>query len=304
MADYILVKKSQVHLFEAVPLYYKTKGEEFALYKKSGERLAKDRLKETKYPGLYISSEDREQATKELMAALNMDLAKAIAQSGLVKVKQALGVIVEEALTPGSETAIQALPETIEVLLGAYAKDSNPLEYLTKIAANSSLMVEHTVNVTALTLQYCFFHELTEEATKRLGLAALVHDAGCANIDRRVLETKNRLSEKQFMSYITHPVVGHDMIIVNTDFEVEIPTVALEHHERIDGSGYPHGLMQITADSQLIGLIDSYESLTYRDKTHRKATKPFDSLTLIKDEAMKGKFSKTIFREFASCLVR
>lgn len=304
MAEYILVKKSQVHLFEAVPFYYKTKDDEFALYKKSGDRLAQDRLKETKYPDLYISAANRDQATRELMAALNMNLAKTVAQGGLVKVKQALGFIVEEALAPENEAAMQSLPETIEVLLGAYGKNNNPLEYLTKIAASSSLMVEHTVNVTALTLQYCFFHNLDDGATKRLGIAALLHDVGCAKIERRVLEAKNRLSEKQFMSYITHPVVGHDMIIVNTDFDVGIPTVALEHHERIDGTGYPHGLKQIGVDSQLIGLIDSYESLTYRDKTHRKATKPFDSLTLIKNEVIKGKFSKTIFKEFASCLVR
>lgn len=304
MAGYVGVKKSQIHLFESVPFYYQTRDGEYALYKKSGDRLAENRLKSTKHPELFIAKADMEQATKELMAALNMDLAKEVAEGGLVQVKKVLGHIVEEALTPHNTGAMAALPDTIEIIFGAYGKDRSAMQHLTEMAANSPLIVEHTTNVTALALQYCFFHRLKEDAIKRLGLSALLHDAGCAKIDKKLLESRNRLTEKQFTAYAAHAELGHDLIITNTDFEVEIPIVALEHHERIDGSGYPNGLTQIAGDSQLIGLIDSYESLTYRDKTHRKATKPFDSLRRIKEEVLKGKFSKTLFKDFASCLVK
>jgi HD-GYP domain-containing protein (c-di-GMP phosphodiesterase class II) len=63
-------------------------------------------------------------------------------------------------------------------------------------------------------------------------------------------------------------------------------------------------LTSLAAYSQLIGLVDSYESLTYRSKLFRKAKKPFDALNLIKEEVLRGKFSKALFKRFTSCLVK
>lgn len=305
MADYIRVKKSQIYLFDATPFFYQAKDGDFALYKVEGERLNRDRLEKTRHPDLFIREADKKLAMAELMECLNMDLAKNIADGGLAKVKNTLETIVQEALTPSQEETLEALPDTVDIVLGAYRKDHGAMSYLSKIASNSPLMVTHSVNVAALTFQYAFFHDLPEEDIRRLGLAALLHDVGCARIDKGLVEkTDRRLTEKEFMTYSSHPVVGHDMIIINTDFDVAVPTVAMEHHERIDGSGYPNGLTQIIQDSQLIGLIDSYEHLTYHEKKFRKAKKPYDSLTLIRDETLKGKFSKDLFRLFASCLVK
>lgn len=304
VTDYIRVKKSQIHLFEKTPFYYQTGTGVYALYKKKGDRLDEDRLKKVRYPDLYIRESDRTEAVKELMVSLNRDLEEKIKAGQLKDVRESLSVIVEEALTPGQESAMETLPDTIDLLLGRYNKDHKAMDYLSKIAVNSPLMVEHTVNVTALTLQYCFFHKFPETDTRRMGISALLHDLGCAQIDITLIETTKRLTDKQYKIYTTHPELGHDTIISDTEFDVAIPTVALEHHERIDGSGYPNGTRMITTYSQLIGLIDSYEALTYHSKKFRKAKKPFDTLSLIKDEVLKGKFSKEIFKDFTSCLTR
>jgi HD-GYP domain-containing protein (c-di-GMP phosphodiesterase class II) len=304
MTKHIQVKKSQVHLFKTVPFYYQSKEGEFLLYKKSNERMNNDRTRDTKHPQLFINKKDEAQALKELTEALNMDLAKKIAAGGLVQVKQALCDIVSEALAPGHEKAMESLPETIEILFGAYGKDHGTMKLLSQIAGNSSAMEIHTVNVTALTLQYCFFHGFCDADASRLALCALLHDVGSSKLNRDLIEKDNRLTDKEFKTFTTHAELGHDMIILNTDFDISVATVALEHHERIDGSGYPHNSRQISKDSQLIGLIDSYEPLTYRSKNFRKAKTPFDSLQIIKGEVIDGKFSKEIFKNFASCLTK
>ncbi|MFA5904368.1 MAG: diguanylate cyclase, partial [Desulfobacula sp.] len=66
----------------------------------------------------------------------------------------------------------------------------------------------------------------------------------------------------------------------------------------------PNGSTKITADSQLIGIIDCYEPLTYRDKNFRKAKKPFDTLSLIKEEVKAGRFETELFVNFTSSLIR
>ncbi len=304
MTEHICVKTSQIHLFKTVPFYYQSKEGEFVLYKKSNDDMDHDRASQTKHPQLFILKKDKDRALTELTAALNLNLVKEIAAGGLEQVKQALCNIVCEALAPNQEKVMESLPETIEILLSEYGQDHKAMEYLSKIAGNSSVMEEHTVNVTALTLQYCFFHGFPDADTAGLALCALLHDLGTSTLDKNLMETDKRLTESEFKTFTTHPELGHDMIILNTDFDISVATVALEHHERIDGSGYPNGSKKISQDSQLIGLIDSYEPLTYRNKLFRKAKKPFNSLQVIKEEVLEGKFSKDIFKKFASCLIK
>lgn len=304
MTENILVKKSQVSLFKDIPLYYQTQDEEYVLYKKKGDRLDEARLNETRYPDLYIVDSDREKAMEELIVALNKDFKKKIAEGDLKEVRESLEFIVQEALTAGDANAIDALPQTLDILLDRYHNDNGAMEYLRQIESSSPILIKHTINVTALTLQFCFFHQFSESDTRQLAMAALVHDVGCSQIDKGLIETNKRLTNEEFKTYTTHPTLGHDAIIQSMDFDMAIPTVVLEHHERIDGSGYPNGLTRLAAYSQLIGLIDSYESLTYRGKLFRKAKKPFDALSLIKDEVLKGKFSKNLFKKFTSCLVK
>ncbi len=304
MTDYILLKKSQISLFKDTPFFYKTANKEYSLYKKKGDYLDDNRLNSGNHPDLYILDSDREKATVELTKALNMDLAKKVSEGKLKEVRQALTNIVNEALTPGQEKSMNSLPETIEILMGRYSKDHTAMALLTQLGSNSSVLIEHTVNVTALILQFCFFHRLSEADTQHLSMAALLHDIGCSKIEKELVETPKRLTDKQFETYVTHPELGHETIIENSNFATAIPTVVLEHHERLDGSGYPKGLNRISSYGQLIGLVDSYESLTYRSKLFRKKTKPYDSLNIIKSEIYEKKFAKGIFKRFTACLTK
>ena len=302
MSEYVIVKPSQIDFLETIPFYYQSKDGEYLLYKKTGELLDKERAAQTRHPDLFIQKQDKERALKELTKGLNMEFAKQVAEGGLIQIKTALCNIVEEALAPGQEAAMLALPETIDILFKNSDQDHSTMEYLSKIATTSPMMVEHTVNVTALTLQYCFFHHLPEKETTKMALCALLHDVGTTKIGSQLIESRHRLTDKEFETYKTHSELGHDMIIVNTDFNIVVATVALEHHERMDKSGYPNQADVLCRESQIIGLIDCYESLTYRDKDFRKVKTPFATLNLIKEEVMEGKFSKKIFKEFTSCL--
>ncbi len=302
--NYLLVRASQIQFFKTVPFYYRSKDGDFLLYKKTEEILTRERADANRYPPLFIHQSDKEKALKELTKALNTEFSRQLAKGGLAEIKTALSNIVREALTPDQETAMLALPGTLDIFFSSMDRDHTTMEYLAKIATTSDQIVEHTVNVMALTLQYCFFMDLPEKETTTLALCALLHDVGVSKIDRRILESQERLSEKEFNIYKTHAELGHDMIILSTDFDVAVANVALEHHERLDKSGYPNGTNHLCRESQLISMIDSYEALTYHSKPFRKAKSPFNTLHLIKDEVIAGKFSKQLFKNFTSCLTR
>lgn len=301
---YLPVKPTQIFYFKRVPFYCLNKDKEYVLYKERGRRLELERMKEAKHPELFIDAKDKDTALKELTKNLNLDLARAVASKGLAQVKASISKMVEEILTPQQEKAMEALPETLQILMKGYADDRKSLDQLLKLASRSSEIVEHTINVLALTLQYAYYHQFEDDQIVRLGLCAMLHDLGACEIDKTILETDKKLTDRQFERFKQHPQIGHDILVVETDFDISVATVALEHHERIDGSGYPNGLKKLSPDSQLISLIDSYEHLAYHSKSFRKAGTPYETLNLIKKEVKQGQFDKEIFKGFASCLVK
>jgi len=304
MSEFIAVKKSQLSIYKNVAFYYLSKDGEGVLFKKPGVLLNDSELAKVKNMEIFIRSEDEDEAQKELLESLNMDLGKKIASKGVKAVRLVLCDIIEEALTGSLDNSHKTLPETIEVMFHGYSRNSELFEALTKISTNSNIIIEHSVNVLSLTMLYCCFHEIPVNATKKLGIAALLHDIGSVHVDQNILNSDDKLSEKEFEIYKTHPFKGHDMIKASTHFDDIVATVALEHHEKLDGSGYPRGITDISFESQLIGLIDSYEPLTYRDKTFRKAQTPFDSLKLLKEEVVAKQFNKDIFKNLCTCLTK
>lgn len=301
MTEYLPVKPSHVFLLNRLSLFHQPEKGEFVLFKREGRDLW---AWDDSFPDLFIQAADRDRAIEEMARALNGEIREKMAAGGLAQVKDALCRIVDEALTPGQEKIMEALPETVEILLDAGEKDRKVLEFLTRIASKSRVVVAHSVNVTALALQFCVFHGMDRAKASPIGLGALLHDVGSLEIETAILEKKQRLTEEEFRIYSAHTLFGHEILARNTNFNPLIPRIALQHHERINGSGYPSQSTKIAFESQIIGMIDSYESLTYWNKEHRDRKNPFDSLSLIKKEVLEGKFSREIFKQFASCLSR
>ena len=85
--------------------------------------------------------------------------------------------------------------------------------------------------------------------------------------------------------------------------EEEISIVARDHHERIDGSGYPNHEKDISPTAQIVGLIDCYEALTNDDRPYRNAMGGFHTFNqILKQEVIKNRFSSDIYTQFVRSL--
>ena len=167
MADYFPIRQSQIPLCKNVPFYYKTADNEYNLYKKRGEIITFERLMGSRHPELFVRQQDKDTALIEIIGGLNKSLAESIVKGGLEQVKQVLSQIVDEALAPNQSKVWESLPNTVDILFEAYAKNHSVLESLSKIASNSKMMVDHTLNVMTFTLYYCFYNGIGEDKTKK-----------------------------------------------------------------------------------------------------------------------------------------
>jgi putative nucleotidyltransferase with HDIG domain len=95
-----------------------------------------------------------------------------------------------------------------------------------------------------------------------LRLAAIVHDIGKINIPTEILVKPTRLSEPEFNIIENHPQIGHD-ILASIDFSEPVATIVLQHHELMDGTGYPQGLEgdQIMLEARILAVADVIEAM-------------------------------------------
>jgi HD-GYP domain-containing protein (c-di-GMP phosphodiesterase class II) len=112
---------------------------------------------------------------------------------------------------------------------------------------------------------------LSEEQIHKIYLAGLLHDIGKIGVDESVLRKRGRLTEEEFGCIKKHPSIGAGILREIKQMRDIVPGV-LYHHERIDGRGYPNGLVgsQIPLIGKIVGLADSFDAMTSK-RTYRDA---------------------------------
>jgi PAS domain S-box-containing protein len=103
---------------------------------------------------------------------------------------------------------------------------------------------------------------LPREQVVGIELAGLIHDLGKIRIPAEILTYPDVLSEPEFNIIKTHPAVGYD-ILKNIDFPWPVAGIVLQHHERMNGSGYPNGLKgeEIMLEARIIAVADVVEAI-------------------------------------------
>lgn len=301
--NYIPIRNSQINYYKDIALYYVQDGS-FVLYKPPGKSLTECRLSEERHPSeLYIHQKDRLTAIKVLQTGFNQHIFTSIQTGNVVAVKSTLCDLVEETLKEPRSGTLKALPETVDMLVSGYSKNPEVVKTIASISFKDYSTVIHSVNVMALTLGFCFYSKRSLQETKRLGLSALLHDVGKTEIPDNILRAPRRLTGKEFKVMKRHPKLGEFIIKFKSGIDGDIAKGTLEHHEKLDGSGYPLGTQRISFVGQLLGIIDCYEALTNEDRPYRRAKSPLDALKVIKNDVEAGKFDRIIFEKFCYSLI-
>ena len=300
--SYIPVRASQIHYYFRVPLYFETAPDVFKLYKPPERAISEIRIDQAMHPRLFIQQSDRAEAIQEVHKQFKLDIARSIESGDPTSVKATLCNLVAETLAEPRAGTIQALPGTMSILVSGYSNQPGILRTFATISNTDYSTVIHSVNVMALTLSFCFFSNLSKSETNRLGLSALLHDVGKTEIPPEILTASRKLTPEEFEVMKSHTSIGGRLIRQIKQLGEDAAQGALEHHEKLDGSGYPKGVKEISFCGQLIGIVDCYEALTNEDRPYRRAMAPLETLKLLTEDVEKGKFNRELFKKFCRSL--
>jgi len=121
----------------------------------------------------------------------------------------------------------------------------------------------HQNRVSQLAVAIAQEMKLPGDKIEGIRIAALVHDIGKLNIPAEILSKPAKLNEMEFSLIKNHPKTGYD-ILKTIDFPWPVARIVLQHHERLDGSGYPQGLKgdEILLEAKIMGVADVVEAMS------------------------------------------
>lgn len=157
----------------------------------------------------------------------------------------------------------------------------------------------HSVNVgvlgTALTAR---LYPNSDHNMHELGAAFFSHDLGKVRVEEDILNKRGRLNEQEMKRMRIHPYQSFRILQEVGHLSKECGVIAMQHHEREDGSGYPRRLKgdEIHDCARICCIADVFDALT-AERSYKRFMSPFDALNIMKEE-MLGHFQPEIFSEF------
>jgi HD-GYP domain-containing protein (c-di-GMP phosphodiesterase class II) len=167
--------------------------------------------------------------------------------------------------------------EMVENLLSNLLKSEFIIMNLSDIRSVDDYTFSHSVNVCIMSLITGIAMGIKGEALKELGVGALLHDIGKVMIDDEILQKPTNLTINEFDEVKKHTVYGYEMLKNSKDVSSTAQIIALSHHERKDGSGYPYNLKNndIPVPARIVAIADVYDALT-TNRIYRKKMLPHE----------------------------
>ncbi|MEW6259369.1 MAG: HD domain-containing phosphohydrolase [Thermodesulfobacteriota bacterium] len=173
------------------------------------------------------------------------------------------------------------------------------------IDAKDTLTAGHSEMVEKLSIAIGRTLGFDDEQLDILSVAALLHDYGKIGIDDYILKKPGKLTPEEYTQIQKHVDITY-RILSKMHFARKyrkVPIIAASHHERLDGSGYSHGVLEpdIPLMSKIIAVADVYEALT-ANRHYRNAMPPEKAFDILKEEVAKGKLDGQIVATLERCI--
>lgn len=178
------------------------------------------------------------------------------------------------------------------------SRASRITEFMDLIQEKDYYTVDHCNRTGNLATKIATHLKLSDKIIENVLYIGKIHDVGKIDIPTKILNKPGKLTVEEFDYIKRHPQKGHD-VIMETLGDEEIAKIILQHHERLDGSGYPFGLKDndICIEAKIILVADSFDAMTF-DRPYRKAMSANEAI-----EELRSLVGKWYVEEIVEALV-
>lgn len=182
----------------------------------------------------------------------------------------------------GKQIDVVQVEIIVDKLTHSVLNNKDALISLVRIKQKDEYTYMHSLAVSALCISFAQHLGLDAAKTKQIGIGGLLHDFGKVKIPLEVLTKPGPLTEKEFEVMKKHVEHGECILRQLTRIDESSIRVTADHHERLDGTGYPQGLRgdQISLFGQMAAIVDIYDALT-AERCYKNSMPPTEALKKI-----------------------
>ena len=186
------------------------------------------------------------------------------------------------AVRDGKELNISAVKDTVNDIVHKVMNNETVFIQLTGIRDIDNYTFLHSVDV-------CIYSVITgknmgfnKDELTDLGIGAVLHDVGKCKVPLEILMKPGRLTDEEFNIMKLHTIYGHEIICNTIGLNKRVASIACQHHEKWDGTGYPLGLANYQIDrlARIVTAADIYDALT-ANRVYRKRNLPHEAAEYI-----------------------
>ena len=194
----------------------------------------------------------------------------------ILKVKQ---VLVE--LSSGGKLDIQQISNLSELVYENIYESFNVIKCINDLKNKDEYTYTHCVDVAFYAMLIAKWLNLPKDNIEDVIKTGLLHDIGKVLVPDEILNKKDKLLEEEFTIMKSHALYGYNSIKDLKEISQPIKEAVLSHHERMDGSGYPNGLLgeKINLYTKIIAIADVYDAMT-KDRVYKKGVTPFEAFEM------------------------
>lgn len=182
----------------------------------------------------------------------------------------------------GIASYLPYLSKNIENIVGQVVLHNDVLIYLKDINLKSDYLFVHSVNVGLFSIALGKAMGLSQADLCVLGMGGLLHDLGKIHISRSIIDKNGALTEAEFEEMKRHPLEGYNILKDAGDMDKRVMLIALQHHERYAGLGYPQNIKgeEIHHLSRIVAVADVYDALI-TDRVYRPRLEPPEAMKIV-----------------------
>lgn len=206
-----------------------------------------------------------------------------------------------ESMRMEEKIALGHLPDLTSALIRQMSINASEFMRLAIAEPQAASLTEHAVNVAILMTQVGLELELNPDLIQDLALVGLLHDVGMVKFEH-LIQYPGPWKEGQQEHVREHPHWSRRVLAASKELPQFVANIAVQEHERNDGSGYPYGLKGANLDEygQLLGLLDMYESLIHY-RPFRERLMPSEAVRLLVQNH-RSLFSDQTFKQFLTAI--
>lgn len=197
----------------------------------------------------------------------------------------------------GQSVSMQQARKVVDEITESVSRHPQALITLSRLKTADNYTYMHSVAVCAMMVALAQELGMKEEQVRDAGYAGLLHDVGKMAVPESILNKPGKLDEAEFRIIQSHPEQGSLILQRSADVPSPVMEVCLHHHEKYDGTGYPHGLKSedISIYARMGAICDVYDAIT-SNRPYKNGWGPAESLQRMAQ--WKGHFDPVLFQAF------